>query len=272
MRIGYEGYRSKTTIHPNLKSAIAEASIVSANIVSELNQSRLEVYSDHNSLPRHFTASPLGLTDKADGSKRRIHQLSYPPGDVSGINAGIPEHYGAIKYSGIEDAIRAVQRYGNNSIRTKSDFESAFRHIPISPMDTPLLGFQWEGIFYAERFLPFGLRTAPYLFNLFTEVFPWILEQQLQKANISATIIHYLDNFQLVLDPRAITNLEQSCQIFTSLCAQVGLSIKTSKNEEGTAVSFAGLVLDTGKMVIRLPDKRRQKRSEEHTSELQSPC
>ena len=258
-RIGYEGYRSKTTIHSNLKSAIAEASIVSADIVSELNQSRLEVYSGPNNLPRHFTASPLGLTDKADGSKRRIHYPSYPPRDISGINAGIPEHYGAIKYSGIEDAIQAVHRFGDNSILIKRDFKSAFSHIPVSPIDTPLLGFQWEGIFYAECFLPFGLRTARYLFNLFAEVFHWILEQQLKMANISASIIHYLDDFLLVLDPGAITNLEQSSQIFTSLCVQVGLSIKTSKNEEGTAVSFAGLVLDTGKMVIRLPDKKRQK-------------
>ena len=54
-RIGYESYRSKMTIHSNLKSAIAEASIVSADIVSELHQSRLEVYSGHNNLPRHFT-------------------------------------------------------------------------------------------------------------------------------------------------------------------------------------------------------------------------
>lgn len=258
-RIGYEGYRSKTTIHPNLKSATADPSTVSADIVSELNQSRLEVYSSDKSLPRYFTASPLGFTDKADGSKRRIHHLSYPPGDVSGINAGIPEHYGAIKYSGIEDAIQAVQQFGGNSILIKREFESAFRHIPVSPIDTPLLGFQWEDIFYAERFLHFGLRTAPYLFNLFAEVFHWILEQQLKKANIRATIIHYLDDFLLVLDSGAIANLEQSSQIFSSLCAQVGLSIKTSKNEEGTAVSFAGLVLDTGNMVIRLPDKKRQK-------------
>ena len=258
-RIGYEDYRSKTTIHHNLKTAIVEASIVSADIVSELNDSQLEVYSGHHSLPRDFTASPLGLTNIADESKRRIHHLYYHPGDISGINAGIAEHYGAIKYTGIEDVIQAVQRFGGNSILIKRDFEFAFRHIPVSPMDTPLLGFQCEGIFYAQPFLPFGLRSALYLFNLFAEGFHWILEQQLKKANISATIIHYLDDFLLVLDPGAMTNLEQSSQIFTSLCAQLGLSIKTLKNEEGTAVSFAGLVLDTGNMVIRLPDKKRQK-------------
>jgi len=78
-------------------------------------------------------------------------------------------------------------------------------------------------------------------------------------ANISATIIHSLNNFLLVLDPGAITNLKKSSEIITTLCEQVGLSIKTSKNEEGTTVSFTGLVLDTGNIVTRLPDKKLQK-------------
>jgi len=141
---------------------------------------------------------------------------------MSGINAGIPEHYGAIQYSRIEDAIQAVQRFGRNGIIIKHDFESALRHIPVSPIDTPLLGFQLEDPFYAERFLPCGLRTAPYLFNLFAEAFHYILEQQLKTANMSALIIQYLDDFLLRLDPKAIANLKTSSEIFTILCAQVG--------------------------------------------------
>jgi len=230
-RRGYEGYHNTTTIHPNLKTAIAEAPTVSADILLELNKSRLEVFPDLNSLPSHFTASPLGLTDMADGSKRKIHPLSYPLGDMSGINAAIPEDYDAIRYSSIEEAIQAVQRFGRDSILIKRDFESAFRHILVSPIDTSLLGSQWEDACYAERFLPFGLRTAPYLFNLFAEVVHWILKQQLKTANISASIIHYHKHFLLVLDPGVIAHLKKSSEIFATLCAQVGLSIKRSKNE-----------------------------------------
>jgi len=110
-------------------------------------------------------------TDKADGSKRRIHHVSFPPGCPTAINSCIPEHYGTITHSGIEDGIEAVQKLGKNCILVKHDFASAFRHIPVSPEDSPLLGFHWLDKYYAERFLPFGLRTAPYLFNLFAEVF-----------------------------------------------------------------------------------------------------
>lgn len=70
--------------------------LVTSEITSELSKSRLKTYPDYTSHPSHFTASPLGLIDKSDGGKRRIHHLSYPTGDPTAINSGIPEKYGAI--------------------------------------------------------------------------------------------------------------------------------------------------------------------------------
>ena len=256
VRIGYEALRNTATIHPNLSTATTDAQLVTADIVSELEKNRFILYPDRESLPTHYTASLLGLTDKSDGSKRRIHHLSYPAGNPEAINSGIPEHYGTIRFRGIEDAIRAVQELGRDCTLIKRDFESAFRHIPVSPIDAPLLGFHWQNQFYAESFLPFGLRTAPYVFNLFAEVFHWILEQQLQTQNISSRIIHYLDDFLIALPPGPNNRLNHSTQMFSTLCSEVGLSIKTAKNEEGTAVSFAGFILDTRSMVIRLPQKK----------------
>jgi len=89
-----------------------------------------------------------------------MHHLLYLAADPSAINPGILQEYAAITYSGIEVAIQAIQLFGPQRILIKRDFESAFRHIPLSPLDTPLLGFQWQKQFYAECFLPFGLRTA----------------------------------------------------------------------------------------------------------------
>jgi len=91
--IGYEGYRSVATIHPDLVTADTGADLVRADIAAESMKNRLNLYSDSASLPPHYTASPLGLTNKSDGSKRRIHHLSYPPGSSTSINGGIPESY-----------------------------------------------------------------------------------------------------------------------------------------------------------------------------------
>ena len=198
-RIRYSQQRSKPTIYPNLAIADADITLMSADISSELEKDRLDTYSDINTIPPLYTASPVGLVDKADGSKRRIHHLSYLPDDPMAINKGIPEEFGSIIYSGIVDAVSAIQILGKDCILIKRDFESAFRHIPVSPYDSPLCGFHWQNQYYAERYLPFGLWTAPYLFDLLAEDFHWILEDQLIKHHIPARIIHYLDDFHIVI-------------------------------------------------------------------------
>ena len=214
-------------------------------IESEFQKGRLELYTSKDALPQHLTASPLGLVDKADDSKRRIHHLSYPPTDSSSINSGIPESYGTIFYSTIHQAIEAIQKYGENCHLVKRDFESAFRHIPVSPLDISLVGFHWDKIYYDERFLPFGLRTAPYLFNLFAEVFHRILDSQFRKQALPAEVIHYLDDF-LIVCPTG-QKPTRYAKIFGTLCEEVGLGIKLSKNDEGSIASFGGVKFDTKK-------------------------
>jgi len=147
-----------------------------------------------------------------------------------------------------------VQEWGKGCTLAKQDFESTFPHIPISPDDSPLLGFQWQNRYYSERFLPFGLRTAPYLFNLFAEVFHWILDSELQRQNLAACTIHYLDDFLMVLPPHA--NSKEYTGMFSHLCSEVGLTIKVSENEEENVVSFAGIEFDTKDMLICLPTKK----------------
>ena len=164
-RIGYEGPTQPTTIHPNLSSTMSDAPGVSLNIEKELRKNRLQVFHEIDSPPADYIALPFGLTDKADGSKRRIHHLSYSASGLNSINSRIPEEYGTITYSSIRDTIESVQTFVKNCILVKRDFESAFWHIPVSPLDSHLLGFHWENRYYTECFLPFGLRTAPYLFN-----------------------------------------------------------------------------------------------------------
>ena len=256
-RIGYEGPRNSVNIYPNLSTAEEDEEIVTADIVSELADNRLKCYLNRSCLPTYYKASPLGLVDKSDGTKRRIHHLSYPPEEGGSINYGIPQHYGTIAYSNISEAVPGIQSLGKNSLLKKRDFEKAFRHIPISPLDTPLLEFHWQNKYYAEQFLPFGLRTAPYIFNLFAETFHWILEKLLENNSLPAVVVHYLDDFLIVLPEKQ--DLIQYSSIFSRLCSELRLSLKISKNEEGNMASFGGIEFDTERMVIRLPAKKLQK-------------
>ena len=82
-------------------------------------------------------------------------------------------------------------------------------------------------MYYKEQFLSFGLHTAPYLFNLFAEIFHWIVEDQLQGRQLPAKIVHYLDDFLIILPPTA--DLTSYTKTFNKLAEEVGLAIKESK-------------------------------------------
>jgi hypothetical protein len=78
----------------------------------------------------------------------------------------------------------------------KWDLKATFRHIPINPCDYWLLLFEWNRQFFADMFLPFGLRTAPRIFNLFAEALHWVFET-LYEWNVT----HYLNDFLFVFSP-----------------------------------------------------------------------
>ena len=136
----------------------------------------------------------------------------------------------------------------------KRDYESAFRHVPVSPLYSLLLGFEWQGTYYTERYLPFGLRTTPYLFSPLAEAFHWILKDHFERMETEAEVIHYLDDFLIVLPPDS--NSDACSTTFRDLSTEVGFSIQETKKEQGTVARFAGIELNSHNMLIRLPTKQ----------------
>ena len=53
-----------------------------------------------------------------------------------------------------------------------------------------LLGVEWEDQVYYDTKLPFGLRSAPKLFNAIADGLEWCIHQQGVQC-----IFHYLDNY-----------------------------------------------------------------------------
>ncbi|KAG9223322.1 hypothetical protein CCMSSC00406_0010313 [Pleurotus cornucopiae] len=125
----------------------------------------------HTHTPTHpsFRASPLGtVSQKRKPNKFRvINHLSSPCG--SSINNGIPDSKASIIYEMISFAIDTIRSSGPGSLLAKLDLKDAFRHIPLSAQDRYLIGCVWEGELYYYTVLIFGLRSAPYIFNLFAE-------------------------------------------------------------------------------------------------------
>ena len=134
----------------------------------------------------------------------------------------------------------------------KRDLKSAFRHIPISPCDYWLLLFEWQGKFYVDMFLPFGLRTAPRIFNLFAEALHWILET-LHEWNVT----HYLDDFLFVFPPG--TDIAPLSTEFDRILSKFGLSKAAEKDSNGCIVIHLGFEFDSVNMCVTLPPNKKQR-------------
>ena len=263
-KLGYNGPPLATKKRQNHPTAKVHTSIISDEIQKELSLGRLHKL---GSLPEKYYCSPLGLVPKVNNGTqtgwRRIFDLSCPAG--SSINDHIEPEFGKLRYETFSEAVAEIARSGKGSILMKRDLKSAFRKIPVSPEDQWLLIFEWEGSYYKELFLPFGLHTAPYIFNLFGEGFEWILQRK-----YSWTLKRYLDDFLAILPPG--TSTSSFSQEFMDVCTQLGFEEALDKREEGTCVHYLGLVLDTIKMEARLPDEKKARAMKGIADVLKARC
>ena len=262
-RVGYKGTLSGQTRRPNHASAFTHADIISKSIQSELDKGRLK---EVDNLPQNYFCSPIGLTPKlSDGVQtgwRVIFDLS-SPADHS-VNDGIPKEYGNIVYETLDNAIRLVAQAGKGAVMMKRDLKSAFRHVPINPCDYWLLLFEWQGKFYVDMFLPFGLRTAPRIFNLFAEALHWVLAT-LNEWNVT----HYLDDFLFVFPPG--TDIAPFSAEFDRILNEFGLSKAAEKDSDGCVVIHLGFEFDSVKMLVTLPPNKKQRAVDAVNSLLSSP-
>ena len=148
----------------------------------------------------------------------------------------------------VDNAISTIKRLGPGCILSKRDFTDAYHHIPVAKNDWWTLGFEWAEEYWCEHFLPFGLRTAVFIFDLFAKGVNWIM---LQKYN---DVLHYLDDF-LSISPNVIIANEFSHD-FAIICDELEFTINHEKDVTSTTVEFLGIKLDTILMQARLSNNR----------------
>lgn len=132
------------------------------------------------------------------------------------------------------------------AVLVKKDLSDAFRHIPVAESDWWLLFFKWGEKCFYERFLSFGLRTSPYLFDLFAKRLNWILIKAQWRA------LHYLDNFFAVLDSNTLADAYK--KKFAEWCKTLGLKINKGKNVRVTQIEFLDIEIDSIAMEACLPE------------------
>ena len=103
-----------------------------------------------------------------------ITDLSFPIGQS--VNDGIDPALCSLHYTTVEDIAKIIAEVGKGALLAKFDIESAYRLIPVHPQDSPLQAMRWEGKTYIDPMLPFGLRSAPKIFNAVADALNWHLQ------------------------------------------------------------------------------------------------
>ena len=114
--------------------------------------------------------------------------------------------------------------------------------------DRNLLAMCWNNQIYFDTCLPFGLRSAPKLFNVLVDLLSWILIQH----GISL-LIHYLDDF-LMMGPADSIICHENFSTIQRFCQELGIPLASDKLEGPShPLNFLGIELDTVCMETRLP-------------------
>lgn len=94
---------------------------------------------------------------------RLITDLSCPAG--LNVNDGIDPELCSLSYTTVDDVAEIVSELGKGILLAKVNIVSAYRLIPVHPQDCPFQAMEWQGRIYVDPMLPFGLHSAPKIFN-----------------------------------------------------------------------------------------------------------
>lgn len=246
-RIGYSGLRM--SVHaPNRPSALEHPAVVRAELCKGLQRGHTAGPFDAPPFDV-FVCSPLGCVPKKPDSWRLILDLSAPEG--RSVNDGIAADEFGLHYTSFDALLRMICSFGRGALIAKVDLRHAFRQCPVHPADWPLLCYQWEGKFFVDMRLPFGLRSSPALFNRLADALEAIF-----KHRGASPVDHYLDDY-VTAGPAGDPRCGANQALILSSCAQLGVLVSPEKAlGPGTCLPILGIEVDTVEWCTRLPQEK----------------
>ena len=102
--------------------------------------------------------------------------------------------------------------------------------------------------------LPFGLRSAPKIFNAVADALEWYVRHQGVRH-----IFHYLDDFIVVGSP-GTPECGDAMATLLETCANLGVPVAQHKLDgPTTCLTFLGIVVDTAVGELRIPTDKLQR-------------
>jgi hypothetical protein len=251
-RLGYSGKPRLRAAKQNKKSAKEHPAIIDEYLAHEVALGRVAGPFLHPPIPQLHVSS-FGVIPKSSqpGKWRLIVDLSSPRG--ASVNDGIDGEEFSLQYIGVDDVIKMVSSCGDGALMAKFDVLAAYRNVAVHPADRALLGMRWRDKFFVDLTLPFGLRSAPFIFNSVAEMVEWILINKYQVF----PLVHYLDDF-ITAGPSGTYQCGQNLSTAAlQVCSELGLPLHPDKCAGPASVLVVlGIEIDSLSQVARLPDDK----------------
>ena len=238
-RIGFNHSSLLRSAATNMESARQHPEIISDYLAKEQSLGRMLGLFTEEMLPNlpSLHINRFGVIPKGHntGKWRLITDLSYPHGQS--VNDGIDPSLCSLMYATVDEVAEIVVKLGRGALLSKVDIESAYRLIPVHPQDRPLQAMKWDNHIYVDPMLPFGLRSAPKIFNAVADALNWYLHQ----AGIQYCI-HYLDDF-IVVTPPGSPEGQKCLTILDQVCSALGVPILPSTSGMAPPLVWCSLAL-----------------------------
>ena len=117
-----------------------------------------------------------------------------------------------------------------------------------------MLGICWRNKFYIDTCSPFGLCSAPFIFNQLSVAIHWILQH---KYSVSL-LLHYLDDFFTAGAPDT-SESQNNLEAMLSVCQKINAPVKLTEVEgPSTSITFLGIMIYTITMTVSISRERKQ--------------
>ena len=192
---------------------------------------------------------------------RIIVNNSWPP--ATSVNDLIPDYFKRCELPTFQQVLQWLMALGSKAFVAAIDLTQAWKQLRIAPEDRWMLCWQYNGKFYQEKGLPFGLAIAVRLFTIFNKGYAHAV-----KTSLPATIpedqlgtpiaIHYIDD--ITMGARSEVATAALLQHYLRRSEELGLRINAEKTQTPTQTPLIlGFDYDLKRQTISIPDEKRQR-------------
>ena len=239
----------------NNKSAMDNPEVIGKSIAEELELGcNLGPFDQCPTFAHQAFVNPLGVAFKriSDPPFRKARRTT--DASQSGVNATIRSETASVSYITFRqicarlEALPAVTGRG-----FVLDVKSAFRNLPLAPQELHKMVFFWDGAYYVDLRLVFGVSTGPAIWSAVAELLLFVVRKH--------CVSHRCDFLVLIDDNLGSSVDEQGAregfETFISTAERLGVPIAMDKNvEPTTAFVYVGLHWNISGQMVSLPAEK----------------